>query len=492
LKTILTSTGLILVGLGALLLEAPSASAAASRFILARTPSPEVIFTVDAPLDSITGLSRAVTGSAFFDLETLDLSSSRIVADPRSFQTGISLRDEDLRDQFFEADHWPEIVLAVQKLSRFSRNGLADGERVQADAQALFTVHGVTRSVTFPVELERHDIGGKTSLGVHGAFQVALADYQIRRPTRLFLKLGEVAQVRFDATFVRQSTEGAGAALAEAPPHTAQPSADTGPSFGAPKRVAQRGPPVVARLPHRTAHKGPTQPSFEFAFNTPEGRGERLYYDATIGGPGNALSCASCHSTADERLGFLQTGGTVRPAHSLYNGAQRPSFWQGFSSNAGNAGSFCARMFMLLPKGFDAGQQRDLQAFLLKISPDPAPGLDYQALILARRSELTNPLKGDPKAGAKLTHRYCESCHAEGAMRPALTPGLYEADYLVKRVRWQQGHDSRQMPPMSIDRLTDSELRDIITYLVGDESQRIFKRNRAARADATPVRTAPH
>jgi polyisoprenoid-binding protein YceI len=462
----------------------PLASAAASRFTLASSPRPEVRFTVEAPLDSITGISKAVSGNVFFDLETLELASSRIVADPRSFQTGISLRDEDLRDQFFEAARWPEIVLSVQKLSRFSRNSLPNGEQVQADAQALFTVHGVTRTLTFPVELTRRDAEGKTSVTVKGHFDVPLADYQIRRPSRLFLKLGEVAQVHFEATFVRQPAEGTGPLLSDATPSTqGSGTGANGPSGFSPRTAAQHsGIPVVAHLPRRPAHQKATQPSFEFAFNTPAGRGERLYHDASIGGPGNALSCASCHSTTDERLGFLQSGGIVRPAHSLYNGARRPTFWQGFTPTAGKAGSFCARMFMLLPQGLDPAQQKDLEAFLFKISPDPAPSLDYHTLALSRHGELANPLKGDPKLGAKLAHRYCESCHAEGAVRPPLTPGLYEADYLVKRVRWQPGNDAHQMPPLQIDRLTDSELRDIVTYLVGDESLRIFKRNRPTGA----------
>jgi hypothetical protein len=36
------------------------------------------------------------------------------------------------------------------------------------------------------------------------------------------------------------------------------------------------------------------------------------------------------------------------------------------------------------------------------------------------------------------------------------------------------------MPPMYVDRLTDGELRDIVTYLSGDPNDRIFKRNRMA------------
>jgi hypothetical protein len=61
-------------------------------------------------------------------------------------------------------------------------------------------------------------------------------------------------------------------------------------------------------------------------------------------------------------------------------------------------------------------------------------------------------------------------------VRPPLTPGLYEADDLVRRVRWLDGHDARQMAPITVDRLTDSELRDIVTWLAGQEAERVFER----------------
>ncbi|HYV49113.1 MAG TPA: cytochrome c, partial [Myxococcaceae bacterium] len=69
-------------------------------------------------------------------------------------------------------------------------------------------------------------------------------------------------------------------------------------------------------------------------------------------------------------------------------------------------------------------------------------------------------------------------CHGKGRVRPELTVGLYEPDYLVQRIRWLPGRDSRQMPPMYLDRLVDSDLRNIVTYLAGEQSERIFKRKR--------------
>jgi hypothetical protein len=42
------------------------------------------------------------------------------------------------------------------------------------------------------------------------------------------------------------------------------------------------------------------------------------------------------------------------------------------------------------------------------------------------------------------------------------------------------------MPPIPLDRLTDTELRDIVTYLVGRPDDRIFQRRRppAPRTEA--------
>ena len=55
----------------------------------------------------------------------------------------------------------------------------------------------------------------------------------------------------------------------------------------------------------------------------------------------------------------------------------------------------------------------------------------------------------------------------------------------MKRVRWIAGHDAKQMPPMSMERL-----RDIVTYLVGDDATRIF--HRKPKPVVAPHTEAPH
>ena len=64
---------------------------------------------------------------------------------------------------------------------------------------------------------------------------------------------------------------------------------------------------------------------------------------------------------------------------------------------------------------------------------------------------------------------------AKGQLRPELTPGLYDKASIVARVRGLRDGDSLQMPAYALDRLTDSELADVVAFLA-DDKQRIFVR----------------
>jgi mono/diheme cytochrome c family protein len=245
-------------------------------------------------------------------------------------------------------------------------------------------------------------------------------------------------------------------------------------------------PPLFVRTSFvpvaKPAAKKPPRPKSRFAPSSAEARGEKLFADASVGGTGNALSCASCHGISDERGGLSpEPNGSIHPSHSLFDAAKRPAFWQGIEPTPGRAASLCTRLFLLNPTGLSEKQQSDLDAYLKALSPDEAVGaLDYRELALTRRSELANPIGGDPKLGAKLQKRYCEPCHNKGSVRPPLTQGLYEPDYLVRRIRWLPGHDARQMPPIYAERLTDTDLRNIVTYLAGKQAKKIFDRKQHA------------
>ncbi len=420
----------------------------------------EIRFAVDSPLDEIAGVSDRVSAKLSFDPAT-GSGSGTVDVDLASFRTGISLRDEDLRDQFFQVDRFPTATLVLQKLDPAVAGLLLPGRKVQADGVGTLSLHGVSRPVRVPLELQAGSEGGRLLLLASGELDVRFADYGIPRPKALFLKLGDHARVQIALSFVGPPAE----AGQPSPPSTAVPA------------PALFRPGVFVPVAHVPRGRR-ARPRWELAEGTPEGQGERLFHDPSLGGPGNALTCASCHSVGEETAsGDAGKDGTVRPSHSLFDVARRPQLWQGLTRDSIEASLFCVKGFMLNPDGLTREHAAQLRAYLEKISPDDvAPATDFGAILLTRATRLTNPLQGDRKRGAKLVDRYCASCHAAGSVRPPLTPGLYEPDYLVRRVRWLEGRDDHQMPLFGLDRLPDTELRDIVSYLAGDESKRIFQR----------------
>ena len=241
-------------------------------------------------------------------------------------------------------------------------------------------------------------------------------------------------------------------------------------------------PPIVARTPPKTEPK-PTPPPFSFAATTPEGKGERYLVDASIGGAGNVVTCKSCHGVHDERLGLVDVKAgakTMPPSSSLWGVARRPTWWRGVGRSPSHAASICARMFMLRKDNLAKEVEDALGAYFAAISNEGAlPPHDYEGALLAKQKDVASTLaslpKGDAREGALVVQRTCARCHNKGAVRPELTPGLYDKSLIVARVRGLKGNDAVQMPSYPLDRLTDAELADVIA-LLADDKQKIFNR----------------
>jgi polyisoprenoid-binding protein YceI/mono/diheme cytochrome c family protein len=443
-------------------------------------PSARARFTVEAPLDAIHGASSDILGTLTFSEEAWASGVGRIRIDLTGFTTGLSLRDEDLRDQFFQVDKFPEATLIFTGIERVTAAALTLDTDAQADAVGTLSLHGQTKPVRVPITVRLSEASGQRDLQVRGSFDVTMADYGIARPARLFLKLGTVAQVSFEASFRAAPPSSVSKAVAAVAP---EPS-------NAVHKAPALAPISLNVVVARRAKSASRAPAWDFALTSPEGRGERLFRDPSVGGELNANTCWSCHNVRDERTGLFDALGHVKSNATLWDSGRRAIYWRGFVETLEQGIDICVRKFMLKPTGATKEQLADLATFLRRISPDVQPAQDYSGLVLGRQTAIDRPTGGNAERGAVLTERYCNYCHAEGALRPPLTPGLYEADYLVKRVRWIAGHDAKQMPPMSMERLRDSELRDIVTYLVGDDATRIF--HRKPKPVTAPHTEAPH
>lgn len=427
-----------------------------------------VRFGVEGPLDDVIGETRQSSGVLTFSPETWSKGTGTIAVDLASIRTGIDQRDKDMRVEFLETSRFPLAVLTIDSIEKASAPSVAAGSTVTGTVVGSFELHGVRRAVKVPVTLKL-DAEGKARIS--GRFEVPLADYNVQRPQRLFLKLGDVAQVNFDMGFEKREDK---------------PVASGAPAPAAVVVVAPTVSQVQPAAARPSKPKPPRKPkpalvfTYQFKGTDANALGEKLFHAPTTGGEGNKMTCFHCHAKSDERSGLQLKDGHTRAANTLYNAGQRPKFWGGFAATASKAANICQKQYML-GSGLSAEQEEQLQAFIDAISPDGAPALDYATTYRSMETLLRDPIGGDAVKGKKLADQFCMTCHLDGRVGPVWAPGLYEPDWVVRRVRRLEGHSNKQMPNWTIARLPDSDLRDIVTYLTSPASAApVFDRKKDA------------
>jgi len=198
----------------------------------------------------------------------------------------------------------------------------------------------------------------------------------------------------------------------------------------------------------------------------------------------NGLACINCHSDFDEQR---EPDGLMRAGHPLYNATQRATFW-GQQENdpdryqsIGDAAVVCVEHFMKNPDKLTARQVESLSEYLKFKSPRPLT----DALALAAAADKTGQYLGhdggDRIRGRELFYSACHVCHpnANGGIGVPI-PRDKDPAFYARKVREGDGLGAvlsgldanaftlsagNFMPFFGADRLSKSELRDIIAYL---------------------------
>jgi polyisoprenoid-binding protein YceI len=147
--------------------------------------------TVGGSFDAkTTALSGSVTASA----SGSPAFEGSLAVDLRTLDTGISLRNDHLREKYLEVDKAPGYDKAV--LSEIDLKGLKpDAPDGKGAFSGSLTLHGVKKTVTGPVEVRK----AGTGLRVKASFPVNLSDYNISEPS--YLGVGVKNTVQVEVTF---------------------------------------------------------------------------------------------------------------------------------------------------------------------------------------------------------------------------------------------------------------------------------------------------
>jgi polyisoprenoid-binding protein YceI len=167
----------------------------AAQFIVKAGAPNQVVFTSKAATESFQGKTNQMQGSITVDpAQVGDSVLVHIEVDLTTLDTGISKRDQHMRENHLETGKYPKAIFDGVSV-KTPGAVLAAGTTSKLDVEGNFTLHGVTRRLRTTIDVLLKD---PKTLQFKTNFLVPLADYKIDRPKFLFLKLGEVQEVAVD------------------------------------------------------------------------------------------------------------------------------------------------------------------------------------------------------------------------------------------------------------------------------------------------------
>jgi thiosulfate dehydrogenase len=223
-----------------------------------------------------------------------------------------------------------------------------------------------------------------------------------------------------------------------------------------------------------------SDPGVQVVEGTAVDHGAALYRDSMASGTKfNSYACVTCH---EAEAG--DAGDAILPGAPLAGAISRPSYWGGGQLDLLASINDCLYYFMLSSKPWTK-EEENARAMYAWIESLPIEGNAADAVPFTPVYVLADVPKGDAMRGAELYRRACSSCHGEaktGAARiterapilPDQTLDEHPADkYTAEQRRFVFIEKVRHgtfigyggtMPPFSMEKLSDQDLGDILTY----------------------------
>jgi polyisoprenoid-binding protein YceI len=135
----------------------------------------EQLLVLPAPSDAV-GRTSSVTGNLKISGRTIE--SASFSADLTSLTSDKSMRDQRMHTIGLQSDEFPTAAFVLTSPITFASRPSA-GQVVKTTATGRFTVHGVTRQVSIPLQA----VWQNGEIQIVGSFDIQFADYSITTPT---------------------------------------------------------------------------------------------------------------------------------------------------------------------------------------------------------------------------------------------------------------------------------------------------------------------
>lgn len=146
----------------------------------------KVQFLSKAPLSEFTGESKTLKGLIDLDKNLVDF-----FVDLNTLNTGISLRDKHMRENYLETKKFP----FAEFTGKFENVPVNKPDFQKVNVVGSFKLHGITQSVKITGEIRFLNSG---DLELRASWIISLVDYKIEVPKLVFYELSTEQQITID------------------------------------------------------------------------------------------------------------------------------------------------------------------------------------------------------------------------------------------------------------------------------------------------------
>lgn len=169
----------------------------ATTFVVGGDSKSKATFVSDAPLETMTGTTKNVTGTLTVDPADITSTTGTFKAPVKSLRTDNDLRDEHLQgDGWLDAKNHPFIHFEISEivLGKKGHKALKQGKDSKVEVKGKFTAHGVTQFVTAKGSVN----WSGQAIRIKASFPVDLTAHEISVPSIVRLKVANDIQVSVD------------------------------------------------------------------------------------------------------------------------------------------------------------------------------------------------------------------------------------------------------------------------------------------------------
>jgi polyisoprenoid-binding protein YceI len=177
----------------AILLSAAAALAQQKTYNIAPDPKNSAIFDVEDMYDKFLGKTSKISGTIVADPAKPGAASVDLTIDLNSLDTGVGLRNREMREKYLETVKWPNGTF--KSVSVAGPDSIAPNAPVDVKVTGDLTIHNVTRRVTVPVRIVLIPDG---RIHATTSFNVRMPDYDIHVPHNILVTVDDQVGVRVE------------------------------------------------------------------------------------------------------------------------------------------------------------------------------------------------------------------------------------------------------------------------------------------------------